>query len=107
METSLCSSATTRPSPSVTRVGPNRALNPTAAAGRLSQDPSSRSLRGRWAGSFGARVAVRRVVVAKKSKRDPEREDRITMEVVVDCYDRHEVAMGWYYYLEGRLAFPF
>ncbi|WP_410959383.1 calcium-binding protein, partial [Salmonella sp. SAL4433] len=29
------------------------------------------------------------------------------MEVVVDCYDRHEVAMGWYYYLEGQLRFPF
>jgi len=45
--------------------------------------------------------------VAKKPKRDPEREERITMEVVVDCYDRHEVAMGWYYYLEGQLRFPF
>lgn len=29
------------------------------------------------------------------------------MEIVVDCYDRHEVAMGWYYYLEDRLQFPF
>lgn len=48
-----------------------------------------------------------RTVVAKKPKRDPEREERITKEVVVDCYDRHEVAMGWYYYLEGQLRFPF
>jgi hypothetical protein len=48
-----------------------------------------------------------RTVVAKKPKRDPKREERITMEVVVDCYDRHEVAMGWYYYLEGQLRFPF
>jgi hypothetical protein len=45
--------------------------------------------------------------MAKKPKRDPEREERITMEVVVDCYDRHERAMGWYYYLEDRLQFPF
>ena len=45
--------------------------------------------------------------MAKKPKRDLKREDRITMEVVVDCYDRHEVAMGWYYYLEGQLSFPF
>ena len=45
--------------------------------------------------------------MAKKPKRDPKREERITMEVVVDCYDRHEVAMGWYYYLEGQLCFPF
>jgi Calcium binding len=45
--------------------------------------------------------------VARKPRRDPKREKRITMEVVVDCYDRHEVAMGWYYYLEGQLRFPF
>ena len=29
------------------------------------------------------------------------------MEVVVDCYDEHERAMGWYYYLDGHLQFPF
>jgi hypothetical protein len=45
--------------------------------------------------------------MAKKLKHDPKREERITMEVVVDCYDRHEVAMGWYYYFEDRLQFPF
>jgi hypothetical protein len=41
-----------------------------------------------------------------KEKKDPEREDRITMEIVVDCYGEDETAMGWYYYLEGRLQ-PF
>ena len=35
------------------------------------------------------------------------REDRIMMEVVVDAYDEMERAMGWYYYLEDRLKFPF
>lgn len=45
--------------------------------------------------------------MAKKPKRDPKREERIAMEVVVDCDDRHEVAMGWYYYLEDKLRFPF
>ncbi len=45
--------------------------------------------------------------MAKKPKRDPKREHRITMEVLVDCYDRDERAMGWYYYLEGCLQFPF
>jgi hypothetical protein len=45
--------------------------------------------------------------MAKKPKRDPEREKRIDMEVVVDCYDRHERAMGWYGYLEDQLRFPF
>jgi hypothetical protein len=29
------------------------------------------------------------------------------MEVVVDCYDESERAMGWYYYLEDKLKFPF
>ena len=42
-----------------------------------------------------------------EAKRDTEREQRITMEVVVDCYDGHERAMGWYYYLEEQLQFPF
>jgi hypothetical protein len=45
--------------------------------------------------------------VAKKPRRDPKREERITMEVMVDCYDRDERAMGWYCYLEGKLQFPF
>src|SRR5438132_5987664 len=45
--------------------------------------------------------------MAKKAKHDAEREERITMEIVVDCYDRHERAMGWYYYLEKQLRFPF
>lgn len=35
------------------------------------------------------------------------REDRIIMEAVVDAYDETERAMGWYYYLEDRLKFPF
>ena len=42
-----------------------------------------------------------------KPKRDEAREERITMEVVVDCYDESERAMGWYYYLEEHLQFPF
>lgn len=42
-----------------------------------------------------------------KPKLDKKREDRISMEVVVDCYDSHERAMGWYYYLEEQLQFPF
>jgi Calcium binding len=42
-----------------------------------------------------------------KPKHDPERERRITMEIVVDAYDAQERAMGWYYYLEEQLQFPF
>ena len=29
------------------------------------------------------------------------------MEAVVDAYNAEERAMGWYYYLEGRLKVPF
>ena len=29
------------------------------------------------------------------------------MEIVVDAYDNHERAMGWFYYLQDRLRFPF
>ena len=43
----------------------------------------------------------------KKPKRDEAREDRISMEIVVDAYDKEEQAMGWYYYLEDKLDFPF
>lgn len=38
---------------------------------------------------------------------DPEREDRIAMEIVVDAYTPEEQALGWYYYLENNLTFPF
>jgi hypothetical protein len=47
------------------------------------------------------------LVATREPKRDKHREDRIVMEVVVDAYDEVERAMGWYYYLEGRLHFPF
>jgi hypothetical protein len=43
----------------------------------------------------------------KRPSRDEEREQRITMEIVVDAYTPEEQAMGWYYSLEDRLHFPF
>lgn len=42
-----------------------------------------------------------------ESPRDEEREERIQMEIVVDAYGPEEQALGWYYYLEGALGFPF
>ena len=42
-----------------------------------------------------------------KPVRDEAREDRIDMEIVVDAYNSEERAMGWYYYLDGQLNFPF
>lgn len=29
------------------------------------------------------------------------------MEIIVDAYGAEEQAMGWYYYLDGHLSFPF
>jgi len=42
----------------------------------------------------------------KKPRRDPIREDRIGNEAIVDARPE-EQAMGWYYYLEGKIPFPF
>ena len=38
---------------------------------------------------------------------DEEREERISMEIIVDAYDSEEQAMGWYYYLDEKMQFPF
>jgi hypothetical protein len=35
------------------------------------------------------------------------RERRINHEIVVDAYTPEERALGWYYYLEEKLSFPF
>ena len=43
----------------------------------------------------------------KKPKKDPIREDRIHNDAIVDAYGAEERAMGWYYYLENQLQFPF
>lgn len=40
-------------------------------------------------------------------RKDKDREVRIENEIVVDAYDASERAMGWYYYLEEKLRFPF
>ena len=40
-------------------------------------------------------------------KESKSREHRIAMEAVVDAYNETERAMGWYYYLEGKIKPPF
>ena len=39
--------------------------------------------------------------------RDEIRDQRIAMEAVVDAYGSSERAMGWYYYLEGKMKVTF
>ena len=43
----------------------------------------------------------------KRHRLNRARERRIVNEIVVDAYTPDERAMSWYYYLEGKLAFPF
>ena len=38
---------------------------------------------------------------------DQTREDRIVFDIVVDAYNETERALGWYYYLQDELQFPF
>ena len=40
-------------------------------------------------------------------KKDAEREERIMMEAIVDANGPEEQAMGWYYYLDDKISFPF
>ena len=42
-----------------------------------------------------------------KLRRNHDRENRIHEEIIVDAYGPEEQAMGWYYYLEEKLRFPF
>ena len=41
------------------------------------------------------------------TEKEPKREHRIEMEIIVDAYDEDERAMGWYYYLKDTIEFPF
>ena len=40
-------------------------------------------------------------------EKDAERERRISDEAIVDAYGPEEQALGWYYYLQEKIAFPF
>ncbi len=40
-------------------------------------------------------------------EKNEEREHRIMMEIVVDANSAEEQAIGWYYYLDDTLSFPF
>lgn len=40
-------------------------------------------------------------------EKDEKRENRIWDEAVVDAYGPEEQAIGWYYYLEEKMRFPY
>src|SRR4030042_3808193 len=67
----------------------------------------ARLVRARWRRQLSQDVIPTRRSTMAKTKKQADREDRIHMEIVVDAYGEEERAMGWYYYLEGTLQFPF
>ena len=63
-----------------------------------------------WNDASNAAIAIPafpRSMNKKRPKRENECEERIANEIIVDCYNDHEAWMGWYCYLENKLAFPF
>jgi Calcium binding len=42
-----------------------------------------------------------------RQTKDEAREERIHMEIIVDAHDSEEQVMGWYYYLDDTIHFPF
>jgi hypothetical protein len=42
-----------------------------------------------------------------KPRKNRIREERIHNEAIVDAYGPEEQALGWYYYLENKIQFPF
>ncbi len=43
----------------------------------------------------------------KRPKKSDVKERRIDVEILIDAYDSEEKAMGWYYYLNDNIQFPF
>lgn len=54
-----------------------------------------------------AKTTIPKRTVPSHPAKSKAREDRIQMEIIVDAYGPEEQDMGWYYYLEEHLAFPF
>jgi hypothetical protein len=44
--------------------------------------------------------------MASHQNKDNDRGQRITEEIIVDCYNEEEKASGWYCYMEESLKFP-
>jgi len=48
-----------------------------------------------------------RIMAKQEGQLNQDREDRISLEAIVDAYGPEEQAMGWYYYLDDKLTVPF
>src|SRR5579859_7401289 len=84
---------------------PSRSVNCTTPASANPQPhANSTSAAPRCAASWTRELRHRNMA---KPRRNPDRENRISEEIIVDAYGPEEQAMGWYYYLEDKLQFPF
>ena len=52
-------------------------------------------------------LGLTNTTMPRRAAEDESREDRILFDIVVDAYNETERAMGWYYYLQDKLEFPF
>jgi len=53
-------------------------------------------------------ISSQRQIMAKQEVQlNQDREDRISLEAIVDAYGPEEQAMGWYCYLDDKLTVPF
>ena len=51
--------------------------------------------------------ACQKALGVEMMDKDEAREQRIHNEIIVDAYGEEERALGWYYYFEEKLNFPF
>jgi len=58
-------------------------------------------------GIIGGRSNKEANPLSRNIPSDPDREERIIMQIVVDAYGDEERAMGWYCHLENEMKFPF
>ena len=93
-----------------------RSIEHHAPSPRSERKPPKKSAAGRSKGSGRKPAAVGRSdrdnwwsgrTTSQGPEKDEVREERITMEIVVDAYGEDERAMGWYCYLEEKLSVPF
>lgn len=53
------------------------------------------------------RVTLQKELLMPRRRRDDDFDQRLEMEIIVDANGPEEQALGWYYYLEEHLRFPF
>src|ERR1017187_9509754 len=81
-----------------------KGYSPRASARRPGACPADRQEAGAT-GNLGTPYSESKAM--KKPNKDPIRENRIHNEAIADANGPEEQAMGWYYYLDDKIRFPF